>query len=147
MTSLEILYKQSLSTTSNTDCQLLYKKSCQKSHQKLSLMKTKNGVSSKIVCFGILIHILSWRQHKHQCLCFHYWEFLTNFWFDNWQSIFDIVERIYYLLCKSENSSFSSHTFTSMQEDVLVINFIVVFFLLSLPLSFKFTAGNPVTLV
>ena len=24
--------------------------------------------SSKIVHFGILIHVLSWRQHKHQCI-------------------------------------------------------------------------------
>ena len=42
--------KQSLSITSNMDSQ---------SHQKFSLMKTKNGDSRKIVCFGILIHVLS----------------------------------------------------------------------------------------
>ena len=47
--------KQSLSTT-NMNRQLLL----QKSRQKFSVMKTKKtGVSRKIVCFGILIHVLS----------------------------------------------------------------------------------------
>ena len=35
-----------------------------------------------------------WRQQKHQCLCFDYWEFLTNFWRNNWRSIFDVLERL-----------------------------------------------------
>ena len=39
---------------------------------------------------------MSWRQQKHQCLCFHYWDFLTNFWRNNWRSIFDVVEWICY---------------------------------------------------
>ena len=39
---------------------------------------------------------MSWRQH--QCLCFHYWDFLTNFWCNNWRSIFDVVERLCYWL-------------------------------------------------
>ena len=43
----------------------------------------KTGVSRKMVCFGIWIHILSWRQQKHQRLRFHY------FWHINWQSISD----------------------------------------------------------
>ena len=60
----------------------------------LSNENKKTGVSRKIVCFGILIHVLSWRQQKHQCLCFHYWDFLTNFWRNNWRSIFDVVERL-----------------------------------------------------
>ena len=48
--------KQSLSTMSNMDHQLLH----QKSHQKFSVMKTKiSGVSRKTVYFGILIHVLS----------------------------------------------------------------------------------------
>ena len=83
--------KQSLSTTSNMNRHLLRKKS----HQKFSVMRTKNtGVSKNIVCFGILIHGLFWRQKKHQCLYFPYWDFLTNFWRSNWQSIFDVVERL-----------------------------------------------------
>ena len=82
--------KQSLSTTSNMDRQLLHQKSC----QKFSVMKTKNGVSRKIVCFAILIHIFSWKQEKHQWwLCFHYWDFLTNFWRNNGQSIFDVCRK------------------------------------------------------
>ena len=32
----------------------------------------KTGVSRKIVCLGILNHVLSSRQQKHQCLCFNY---------------------------------------------------------------------------
>ena len=60
----------------------------------LSNENKKTGVSRKIVCFGILIHVLSWRQQKHQCLCFHYWDFLTNFWRNNWQSIIDVVKRL-----------------------------------------------------
>ena len=50
---------------------------------------------SKIVHFGILIPVWSWRQ---QCFCFHYWDYLTNFWRNNWQSIIDIVERLGYWL-------------------------------------------------
>jgi hypothetical protein len=49
-------WKQSLSTTPNMDRRLFRQKSC----QKLSVMKTKkNAVSRKVVCFGILIHVLS----------------------------------------------------------------------------------------
>ena len=65
------------------------------------MKRKKIGVSRKIVCFGILIHVLSWRQQKHQCLCFHYWDFLTNFWHNNWQSIFfDVVERLCFSACR-----------------------------------------------
>ena len=41
---------------------------------------------------------MSWRQQKHQCLCFHYWDYLTNFWRNSWQSIIDVVERLGRLL-------------------------------------------------
>ena len=57
----------------------------------------KTDVSRKIVCFGILIHVLSWRQQKHQCLCFHYWDFLTKFWHNNWWAIFDVVEKTLFI--------------------------------------------------
>ena len=45
--------------------------------------------SRKIVycCFGTLIHVLPWRQQNHQCLCFHYWDFSTNFWRNNWRHV------------------------------------------------------------
>ena len=33
---------------------------------------------------------------KHQFLCFHYWDYLTNFWRNNWRSIINIVERLWY---------------------------------------------------
>ena len=29
-------------------------------------------------------------------ICFHYWDYFTNFWRNNWQSIFDVVERLCY---------------------------------------------------
>ena len=54
----------------------------------------KKLVFPDFFCFGILIHVLSWRQQKQQCLCFHYWDFLTDFCRNNWQSIFDVVERL-----------------------------------------------------
>ena len=53
----------------------------------------QRNYTSKLVNFGILLHILSWQQQKHQCLCFHCWDYLTNFWHNNWQSITDIIER------------------------------------------------------
>ena len=31
---------------------------------------------------------------KHQCLCFHDWDFLMNIWHNNWQSIIDVVENL-----------------------------------------------------
>ena len=47
------------------DCQL----SRQKIRQKLSVIKTNTSDDiKKIVHFGILIHILSWKQKKHKCL-------------------------------------------------------------------------------
>ena len=33
---------------------------------------------------------------KHQSLCFHYWDYLTNFWRNKWRSIIDVVERLGY---------------------------------------------------
>ena len=30
---------------------------------------------------------------KHQCFCFHCWDYLTDIWHNNWQSIFDGVLR------------------------------------------------------
>ena len=40
-------------------------------------------------------HLILW---KHQFLCFHYWDYLTNFWRNNWCSIIDVVERL--CLCR-----------------------------------------------
>ena len=60
----------------------------------LSNENMKTGVSRTIVFFGILIHVLPWGHQKHQCFCFHYWDLLTNFWCNNWRSIFDVVERL-----------------------------------------------------
>ena len=31
---------------------------------------------------------------KHQCFCFHYWDYLTNIWRNNWQSIFDPTNKL-----------------------------------------------------
>ena len=65
--------------------------SLQSSSTNLSNENKKTGVSRTIVCFGILILILSWRQQ-----CFHCRYFLTSLWSNNWRSIFDVLER----LCK-----------------------------------------------
>ena len=47
------------------DCQLL----CQKISQKISVIKTDTCDDiTKIVHFGILIHVLSLRQQKNKCL-------------------------------------------------------------------------------
>ena len=35
---------------------------------------------------------------KYQCLCFHHWDYLTNFWPNNWQSFIDVVERLLIIL-------------------------------------------------
>ena len=52
-------------TTSKTDRHLLH----QKVLQKISVIKTNTFDDiKKIVHFGILIHVLSWRQKKHKCL-------------------------------------------------------------------------------
>ena len=57
--------QQSPSTTSIMDLQLL----CQKICQKISVIKTDTSDDiTKIVHFGILIHVLSCRQQKHNCL-------------------------------------------------------------------------------
>ena len=31
-----------------------------------------------------------------QSFCFHYWDYMTNFWRNNWQSIIDAVEKLCY---------------------------------------------------
>ena len=31
---------------------------------------------------------------KYQYLCFHYWDYLTNFWCNNWRFVIDVVERL-----------------------------------------------------
>ena len=36
---------------------------------------------------------MSWRKQKHPCLCFHYWDYLTNFWRNNWSFIIDVLSR------------------------------------------------------
>ena len=44
----------------------------------------------KKVHFSNLIHVLSWKQQRHQ----FFWYYLTNFWRNNWWSIIDVVERL-----------------------------------------------------
>ena len=29
-----------------------------------------------------------------QCLCLYYWDYLKNFWRNNWRSIIDVIERL-----------------------------------------------------
>ena len=37
---------------------------------------------------------------KHQCFCFHYWDYLTKIWRNNRRSIFDGAEGLSYLVRK-----------------------------------------------
>ena len=65
----------------------------------------KTGVSREMVFQKQLIlafqfMFLSWKQQKHQWLCFHYWDYLANFWCNNWRSIIDIVEGFSYIFFK-----------------------------------------------
>ena len=71
-----------------------------------------------MVCFGISIQVLSWRQ---QCWWFHYWDVLTNFWRSNWRSIFDIVERL--LKSQSPNIIFKGyiHVFVNFIKLILYL--------------------------
>ena len=60
-----LIPQQSLFTTSIMDRQLLR----QKVRQKISAIKTNTCDDiTKIFHFGIIIHVLSWRQLKHKCL-------------------------------------------------------------------------------
>ena len=63
---------------------IYYLKKSQYWKHKHSVFLRKNII--KIVHFGILIHILSWRQQKNQCSCFHYRDYLSNIWHNDWCS-------------------------------------------------------------
>ena len=73
-----------------------------KVRQIISVMKTLNtGVSREMILqkqciLTFSFTFLSWRQQKHQCLFFPYWDFLTNFWRNNWQSIFGVTKWLCY---------------------------------------------------
>ena len=73
------------------------------SNENIKTVVSREMIFQKIFHFGNLIHVLSWRQQKPKCLCFHCWDYLTNFWHDNWWSRFDVVER---LCCCSESWGF-----------------------------------------
>ena len=92
------------------------------------LWKHRNWCFQKNSLFGILIHVLSWRQQKHWCfqrndiskivyfgisihvLSWSVFVFITeNFWQDFWrnnrQFIFDVVERLCYWINWSAKNS------------------------------------------
>ena len=94
----------------------------QKSHQKFSVMKTKKLVFSEkyVVCFGILIHV---EDNRNTSVCFHYWDFFTNFWRNNWRSIFDVVERLLLRIKKTYtvSTSFARALTSFPHENVTVM--------------------------
>ena len=47
---------------------------------------------------------MSWRQQKKQFLCFRNWDYLTNFWRNNWWSIIDVEERLFKVTSLTVNS-------------------------------------------
>ena len=62
------------------------------------------------------------RQQKHQCLCFQYWDYLTNFWRHNWWSIIDVVERLAYKSwIGAKNSNLIAARFWSLYANTLEI--------------------------
>ena len=73
--------KQSLSTTSNMDCQLLR----QKIRQKISGLKTNSGV---FVVFKTKRESKCQDELETQSVCFHYWDFPMNF------LKFDVIKRL-----------------------------------------------------
>ena len=64
---------------------------------------------------------------KHQHLCFHDWEYLTNFWHNNWRSIIDVVERLgsYDKLdCQREN--FSDSQFLCFTDPMSLLTMLLI---------------------
>ena len=49
---------------------------------------------------------MSWRQQKHECLYFHYWDFLTKFWCNNWR-----CRKTLPMFKNSKNSCFETPNF------------------------------------
>ena len=90
--SKKIRYKQSLFITSNMDHQLL----CQKSHQKFSVMKQKNCCFQKNSLFWHFYSHFVLKTTETPVFMFSLLRFFTNFWRNNWQFIFDVVERLCY---------------------------------------------------
>ena len=90
------ILKRSLFTTSKTDCQLLRQKVRQR-----NLSNEKNTLCFQRI--GILIHILSWRQQKQQCLFFITDILWRTFWCNKWRSVFDVVKRLRLRRLKWEN--------------------------------------------
>ena len=65
-----------------------------KIHQKFSVIKTnKSDDIKKIVNFGILFHILSWRQKETQVFVMITENFWRNFWRTFWRPLFDAVQN------------------------------------------------------
>ena len=88
---IELMVKIQFQEKSKKDCYLLRQKVC----QSISLMKTKTIYISR-ESIGILIHVLSWRQH--QCTVF---VFITEilgqtFWCNKWRSVFDVIKRLHF---------------------------------------------------
>ena len=76
--------------------------------------KNLSNENKHTLCFqriGILIHILSWRQQKHQCTAV--FVFITEilwqtFWRNNWWSVFDIAKILRtYVLTRYNSLNFA----------------------------------------
>ena len=54
----------------------------------------------------IKIQIVLDFESQNQFSCFHYWDYLANFWRNNWPSIIDVVERIgLFVFCEKSKPS------------------------------------------
>ena len=68
-----------------------------KVRQIISVMKTKRLIwYFKNISFWHFNSCFVVKTTKHQCLCFHCWDYFTNFWHNNWRSIINVVERLSY---------------------------------------------------
>ena len=85
----------------------------QKVHQIISVIKTN---TCGFVVFKTKREIKCKNEVETQSVCFQYWDYLTNFWRNNWQSIIDVVER----LCFRERALMTSNFRVSRFINILL---------------------------
>ena len=94
---------------------------------------------------SILIHVLSRRQQKNQSLCFHYWDFLTNFWCNNWRSIIDVVEKICYRAQKTALCTIYQHRYIKFNDHSWLTRYPCNFFNIeTIEALFRLFTSNPI---
>ena len=65
-------------------------------------------------------------QQKHQYLGFHCWDYLTNFWHNNWQSIIDVLERLclsYEKKTKKQSKTYQIFCQLARRQEISIFQF------------------------